>query len=46
MYHSWGVRPIMTGNVIKGVVFESKEGRKAVMVKAVSSLLLPHFKSP
>lgn len=35
MYHSWGARPIMDGNTIKGVAFESKEGRKAVMAKVV-----------
>ena len=35
LYHSWGTRPIMDGNVIKGVIFESKEGRKAVFAKVV-----------
>ena len=35
MYHSWGVKPIMEGNVCKGVIFESKEGRKAVLAKVV-----------
>lgn len=35
MYHSWGTRPIMEGNVCKGVVFESKEGRKAVYANIV-----------
>lgn len=35
MYHAWGCRPIMDGNTIKGVIFESKEGRKAVMAKVV-----------
>lgn len=35
MYHSWGCRPIMEGTVIKGVIFESKEGRKVVMAKVV-----------
>ena len=35
MYHSWGARPIMEGNAIKGVAFESKEGRKAVLAKVV-----------
>ena len=35
MYHSWGCKPIMEGNVCKGVVFESKEGRKAVLAKVV-----------
>ena len=35
MYHSWGTRPIMDGNVCKGVYFESKEGRQAVLAKVV-----------
>ena len=35
MYHSWGVKPIMEGNVCKGVFFESKEGRKAILAKFV-----------
>ena len=35
MYHSWGCKPIMDGNTCKGVVFESKEGRKAVLAKVV-----------
>lgn len=34
-YHSMGVRPIMEGNELKGVIFESKEGRKALMAKVV-----------
>jgi len=35
LYHSWGTRPIMEGNVCKGVFFESKEGRQAVLAKVV-----------
>ena len=35
MYHSWGVKPIMEGSVCKGVFFESKEGRKAILAKVV-----------
>ena len=35
MYHSWGTKPIMEGNVCKGVIFESKEGRKAILAKVV-----------
>ncbi|MCD8046102.1 MAG: FAD-dependent oxidoreductase [Clostridiales bacterium] len=35
MYHSWGCKPVMEGNVVKGVIFESKEGRKVVMAKVV-----------
>ena len=35
MYHSWGVRPIIEDKTIKGVIFESKEGRKAILAKQV-----------
>ncbi len=35
LLHSWGTKPIMDGNTIKGVIFESKEGRKAIMAKIV-----------
>jgi len=35
MYHSWGCKPIMEGNVCKGVIFESKEGRKVILAKVV-----------
>ncbi len=34
-YHSWVTRAIVEDNTIKGVVFESKEGRKAIMAKVV-----------
>ena len=33
--HSWGVKPVMDGDTIKGVIFESKEGRKVIMAKVV-----------
>ena len=35
LYHSWGTKPIMEGDTCKGVIFESKEGRKAVLAKQV-----------
>ncbi len=35
MCHSWVSRPIMDKNVVKGVVYESKEGRKAIYAKIV-----------
>ena len=35
LYHSWGVTPIVEDKTIKGVIFESKEGRKAIMAKQV-----------
>jgi hypothetical protein len=33
--HSWGTQPIMEGNKAKGVIFESKSGRQAVLAKVV-----------
>ncbi|MFC1948931.1 FAD-dependent oxidoreductase [Chloroflexota bacterium] len=33
--HSWGTEPIMDGNKVKGVVFESKSGRQAILGKVV-----------
>jgi hypothetical protein len=33
--HSWGTEPIMEGNKARGVVFESKSGRQAVLAKVV-----------
>lgn len=35
MYHAWGTRPIIENKVCKGVVFESKEGRKVVYANVV-----------
>jgi 2-polyprenyl-6-methoxyphenol hydroxylase-like FAD-dependent oxidoreductase len=35
LLHSWGTRPIMDGNTVKGVIFESKSGRQAVLAKVV-----------
>ena len=35
MIHCWGTKPIMDGDTIKGVIFESKEGRQAVLAKVV-----------
>lgn len=33
--HSWATKPIMDGDTCRGVVFESKEGRKAIFAKVV-----------
>jgi hypothetical protein len=33
--HSWGTQPIMDGNTVKGVFFESKSGRQAILGKVV-----------
>ncbi|MCL2125960.1 MAG: FAD-dependent oxidoreductase [Oscillospiraceae bacterium] len=35
LYHSWGTKPIVEDNVVKGVIFESKEGRQAILAKVV-----------
>ena len=34
-FHSWGVDVIQDGGVVKGVVFESKQGRQAILAKQV-----------
>ena len=33
--HSWGTQPVMEGNQVKGVIFESKSGRQAILGKVV-----------
>lgn len=33
--HSWGVRPIVEGNRVKGVMIENKSGRQAILAKVV-----------
>jgi len=35
LLHAWGTHPILEGNVVKGAIFESKEGRHAILAKAV-----------
>ena len=35
LLHCWGTKPIMENGEIKGVIFESKAGRKAVFAKIV-----------
>ncbi len=35
LLHSWGTRPIMEGETVKGVFFESKSGRQAILAKVV-----------
>jgi hypothetical protein len=35
VYHSWAAQPIVEDGVVKGVVFESKEGRMAILAKVV-----------
>jgi hypothetical protein len=33
--HSWGTRPIVDGNKVKGVFIENKSGRQAILAKVV-----------
>jgi hypothetical protein len=33
--HSWGTQPIMDGDTVKGVIFESKSGRQAILGKVI-----------
>ena len=33
LLHSWGAAPIMDGNTVRGVIFESKSGRQAILGK-------------
>jgi hypothetical protein len=35
LLHAWAVAPIVEGNVVKGAIFESKEGRHAILAKCV-----------
>jgi len=35
IFHAWGVDVIQQGNAVKGVVFESKQGRQAILAKQV-----------
>ncbi len=45
--HSWGTRPIVDGNAVRGVFIENKSGRRAILAKVVidatgdGDLLLP-----
>lgn len=35
LLHSWGTRPIMEGDTVKGAYFESKSGRQAILGRVV-----------
>ncbi len=35
LLHSWGVRAIVEDNTVKGIIFESKSGRQAIMGKVI-----------
>jgi hypothetical protein len=35
LLHAWASLPILAGDVVRGVVFESKEGRQAILAKMV-----------
>jgi hypothetical protein len=33
IFHAWGAEPVMEGNAVRGAIFESKQGRRAVLAK-------------
>jgi hypothetical protein len=33
LFHAWGAEPILEGNAVRGVIFESKQGRRAILAK-------------
>lgn len=35
VFHAWAARPVIEDGIARGVIFESKEGRQAVMAKVV-----------
>ena len=35
LLHSWGVKVITEGNTVKGIIFESKSGRQAILGKVI-----------
>jgi hypothetical protein len=35
LFHAWGAMPIVADNTVRGVVFESKQGRRAILAKVV-----------
>jgi FAD-dependent oxidoreductase family protein len=35
LLHSWVVAPVTEGRTVRGVIFESKEGRRAVLAKSI-----------
>ena len=35
LLHAWAAAPILEGNTVKGAIFESKEGRQAILAKVV-----------
>jgi hypothetical protein len=35
LLHAWAAAPILDGNTVKGAIFESKEGRQAILAKVV-----------
>ena len=35
LFHAWGAEPILAGNTVRGVFFESKQGRRAILAGCV-----------
>ena len=35
LFHAWGAQPVMQGDAVRGAIFESKQGRRAILAKVV-----------
>ena len=35
LFHAWGAEPVLVGGAVRGAVFESKQGRRAVLARVV-----------
>ena len=33
LFHAWGAEPIVEDNIVRGAIFESKQGRRAILAK-------------
>ncbi|SDB72444.1 FAD-dependent oxidoreductase [Belnapia rosea] len=35
LFHAWGAQPVLEGNAVRGAIFESKQGRRAILARVV-----------
>ena len=35
LFHAWGAQPVIRGDAVRGAIFESKQGRRAILAKVV-----------
>ena len=35
LFHAWGAQPVMQGDAVRGAIFESKQGRRAILARVV-----------